>query len=220
MPSFARVAARNQARDGDKGLRQVRQSSRPRQYPPCSIEDGTRSSYSMLETLDRRAIWQTRSPRFGSCKHVAAAEPRSGESAYAILVRRNRCARSATYSGFSLGPIGSDWCQTAARCSPADCVALSFPSRSSMRPARLCRAMAAPTWFGRAPLHAAVISCCVLPVASGSTWSPRLDEPRLPPAGLAALMRLRPRDRAGAVAFVGVAAALTEALLLGPVPLL
>jgi hypothetical protein len=56
--------------------------------------------------------------------------------------------------------------QTPACCSvPADCVAYSFPSRSSTRPARLCRARTTPTWFGRAPLHAAVISCCVLPVA-------------------------------------------------------
>ena len=38
-----------------------------------------------------------------------------------------------------------------------------------MRPARLCRARAMPTWFGRAPLHAAVISCCVLPVARATT---------------------------------------------------
>jgi hypothetical protein len=44
-------------------------------------------------------------------------------------------------------------------------LAYSLPSCSSMRPARLCRAMAAPTWFGRTPLHAVAISCCVLPVA-------------------------------------------------------
>src|SRR5215467_4775593 len=35
-----------------------------------------------------------------------------------------------------------------------------------MRPARLCRAITTPTWLGRAPLYAAAISCCVLPVAS------------------------------------------------------
>jgi hypothetical protein len=58
--------------------------------------------------------------------------------------------------------------QTMAGCSAA-CVPKSFPSRTSMRPARLCREMAAPTWFGRAPLHAAAISCCVLPVASAMT---------------------------------------------------
>ena len=51
----------------------------------------------------------------------------------------------------------------------ADCMAQSFPSRSSIRPARLCRAIAAPTWFGRAPLHSAVISCCVLPIARART---------------------------------------------------
>src|SRR5580704_11949372 len=28
---------------------------------------------------------------------------------------------------------------------------VELPSRSSMRPARLCRAMTPPTWFGRAP---------------------------------------------------------------------
>jgi hypothetical protein len=61
-------------------------------------------------------------------------------------------------------------CQIAARCvGSVGWVAKSFPSRSSMRPARLCRASAMPTWFGRAPLHAAVISCCVLPVASART---------------------------------------------------
>ena len=31
-----------------------------------------------------------------------------------------------------------------------------------MRRARLYRAMTTPTWFGRAPLHAAAISFCVL----------------------------------------------------------
>jgi hypothetical protein len=33
----------------------------------------------------------------------------------------------------------------------------------------IASAMAAPTWFGRAPLHAAAISCCVLPFAKAST---------------------------------------------------
>src|SRR5271169_4785834 len=60
-----------------------------------------------------------------------------------------------------------------------------------MRPARLYRAMAPPTWFGRAPLHAAAISCCVLPFAKASTCSLRVDEVRLPPAGSSALAQLR-----------------------------
>jgi transposase-like protein len=60
--------------------------------------------------------------------------------------------------------------QTAACCAASVAwLAYSFPSRSSMRPARLCREMAAPTWFGRAPLQAEAISCCVLPVAKAST---------------------------------------------------
>src|SRR5262249_12234105 len=111
--------------------------------------------------------------------------------------------------------------QTAPGCVvPADGVAYSLPSRSSMGPARLCRAMTTPTWFGRAPLHAAAISRCVLPVARARTWSPKLDEPRLRPAGLAALVRVRPRDCAGAVGFAGVAGTVAEALFLGPAPLL
>src|SRR6516164_10741697 len=42
-----------------------------------------------------------------------------------------------------------------------------------MRPALLCRARTTPTWFGRAPLHAAAISCCVLPVARARTLIPQ-----------------------------------------------
>src|SRR5215831_7995670 len=57
-----------------------------------------------------------------------------------------------------------------------------------MRPARLCRARTTPTWFGRAPLHAAAISCCVLPVARTRTCSPRVGVPRLPPAGFKELL--------------------------------
>jgi hypothetical protein len=34
-----------------------------------------------------------------------------------------------------------------------------------MRRARLCRESATPTWLARALLHAAMICCCVLPVA-------------------------------------------------------
>src|SRR5262249_29091490 len=63
-----------------------------------------------------------------------------------------------------------------------------FPSRSSMRPAHLWRERAAPTWLGRAPLHAAAISCCVLPVARARTWSPRFNEPRLPPTAFAVVV--------------------------------
>jgi Fe-Mn family superoxide dismutase len=36
--------------------------------------------------------------------------------------------------------------------------------------------MAMPMWFGRTPLHAAVISCRVLPVARARIWSPSLGE--------------------------------------------
>src|SRR5271155_1228412 len=64
-----------------------------------------------------------------------------------------------------------------------------------MRPARLCRAIAAPIWFGRAPSHAAVISCCVLPVARARTWSLRLGELRLPPAGFAVVITPTPSGR-------------------------
>src|SRR5947209_3950781 len=71
-----------------------------------------------------------------------------------------------------------------------------------MRPARLKRAIAAPTWFGRTPLHAAAISCCVLPIAKARTCSLRLGEVRLPPAGLAAVARRRLPDRAEAAVFV------------------
>src|SRR5215471_9816495 len=80
-----------------------------------------------------------------------------------------------------------------------------------MRPARLCRAMAAPTWFGRASSHAAVISCCVLPVARARTRSLRLDELRLPPTALAIAVRERPLGRAEVAALaaaVGVLAGL------------
>jgi len=40
-----------------------------------------------------------------------------------------------------------------------------------MRPARLCRESATPTWLARAPLRAAVISCCVLPVTQRKDWT-------------------------------------------------
>src|SRR5260370_10183303 len=89
-----------------------------------------------------------------------------------------------------------------------------------MRPARLCREMTTPTWFGRAALHAAVISCCVLPVAKARTCSPRVGEVRLPPAGFAAVMRGRPRGRAGAAAFVARGGDLAEAVFFFRVPLL
>src|SRR5205814_6460988 len=54
----------------------------------------------------------------------------------------------------------------AARCSvSAHRVHRAFPHAFSMWPARLCRAMAAPTWFERVSLHAAAISgaSCRLP---------------------------------------------------------
>jgi len=76
--------------------------------------------------------------------------------------------------------------------------------RSSMRPVRLCRESAAPTWLARAPLHAAAISCCVLPVASARTWSPRFDELCLLPADFAVVVGGRPCHRAGATGFVAV----------------
>src|ERR1700719_2948696 len=44
-----------------------------------------------------------------------------------------------------------------------------------MRPARLCLEMAAPTWLGRAPLHAAAISLYVLPACKGKNV---IAEPR------------------------------------------
>src|ERR1700758_894651 len=83
-----------------------------------------------------------------------------------------------------------------------------------MRPARLCRAMAAPTWFGRAPLHPAVISCCVLPVARARTRSLRFDKPRLAPAGIAVVVCARPRSRAGATVVVTLVGVLTEDVFL------
>ena len=77
---------------------------------------------------------------------------------------------------------------------PGGYAAYNFPSRSTMLPNRLCRAMA-PTWFGRAPLHAAAICCGVLPVANARTLSPRLGELRLSPADFVLALRRRPLDR-------------------------
>src|SRR5437763_11994697 len=91
----------------------------------------------------------------------------------------------------------------AGRSVSADDLAYSLPSCSSIRPARLCRAMAAPTWFGRTPLHAVAISRFVLPVAKARTRSLRLGELRVP-AGFAAVVRLRPPDRAESAPFVAV----------------
>src|SRR5438045_8884912 len=93
----------------------------------------------------------------------------------------------------------------AGRSVSADDLAYSLPSCSSMRPARLCRAMAAPTWFGRTPLHAVAISRCVLPVAKARTRSLRLGELRVP-AGFAVVRWPLP-DRAESVPFVGVVVA-------------
>jgi hypothetical protein len=77
-----------------------------------------------------------------------------------------------------------------------------------------------PTWFGRAPLHAAAISCCVLPFAKASTRSLRVSKLPLPPAGFAAAMRRRPRDGAGAAALIAVIGILAAAVFLARVPLL
>ena len=70
----------------------------------------------------------------------------------------------------------------------------------------------------RATLHAAVISCCVLPSAKARTCSPRVGEGRLPPAGFAGVVR--PRCRAGAAAFVAVVAVLAETAFFACRPLL
>src|SRR5580704_11949373 len=70
----------------------------------------------------------------------------------------------------------------------------------------------------RAKLHAAVISCCVLPSAKATTCSPRVGEGRLPPAGFAGVVR--PRCRAGAAAFVAVVAVLAETAFFACRPLL
>src|SRR5215470_15976063 len=87
-----------------------------------------------------------------------------------------------------------------------------------MRPARLCRAMAAPTWFGRAPLHAAVISCWVLPVARTRTRSLRVGGVRLPPADFAVVVRRLPRGRAAAAASLAVVGILAEVVFLAWTP--
>jgi hypothetical protein len=70
----------------------------------------------------------------------------------------------------------------------------------------------------RATLHAAVISCCVLPSAKARTCSPRVGEGRLPSAGFAGVVR--PRCRAGAAAFVAVVAVLAETAFFACRPLL
>jgi hypothetical protein len=64
------------------------------------------------------------------------------------------------------------------------------------------------------PLHAAVICCCVLPVASTRTLSLRVGGVRLPPAGFAVVVRRRPRDRAGAAASVAAVGIFAEAVFL------
>jgi hypothetical protein len=71
--------------------------------------------------------------------------------------------------------------------------------------------MAAPTWFGRAPLHAAAISCCILPVANAKTRSLRLGKLCVSPAGFGVEARRRPPDRAGA-AVIAAAEVLAEAV--------
>src|ERR1700730_17059724 len=95
-------------------------------------------------------------------------------------------------------------------CSVAVDVAYSLPSRSWIRPARIWRCTAIPTWFGRSPGHAAYNSCRVLPVARAKTRSPR---PRLralgsPPANLlVAAFGGRPGPRVALEAFALASAA-------------
>jgi len=67
-------------------------------------------------------------------------------------------------------------------------------------------------------LHAAAISCCVLPVASARIWSPRFDELRLRPAAFAVVVGSC--RRAGAAAFFAVVGRLAEAVFFTCVPLL
>src|SRR3954452_23800149 len=80
--------------------------------------------------------------------------------------------------------------------------------------------MAAPTWFGRAPLHAAAISGCVLPSASARTRSLRLGELRLRPVDFVLVLRGTTPARAGAAAFLAASGVRAEAVLLTLEPLL
>src|SRR6266446_1816241 len=95
-------------------------------------------------------------------------------------------------------------------CSVAVDVAYSLPSRSWIRPARIWRCTAMPTWFGRSLGHAAYSSCRVLPVARARTRSrrPRLRALGSPPADLlVAALGGRPRPRVALEAFASAAEA-------------
>src|SRR5438094_8546319 len=72
----------------------------------------------------------------------------------------------------------------ACACSVAGGVAYSLPSRSWIRPARIWRCTAMPTWFGRSLGHAAYSFCRVLPVARRRMGSRRLGALGLRPADL------------------------------------
>src|SRR6266446_5313400 len=95
-------------------------------------------------------------------------------------------------------------------CSVAVDVAYSLPSRSWIRPARIWRCTAMPTWFGRSLGHAAYSSRRVLPVARARTRSlrPRLRALGSPPADLlVAALGGRPRLRVALEAFASAAEA-------------
>src|SRR4029077_11831440 len=94
------------------------------------------------------------------------------------------------------------WC-TDARCHSSGC-------NSWIRPARMWRCTAMPTWFGRSLGHAAYSSCRVLPVARARTRSPKpaLCALGLRPADLlSAALGGRPRPRVAIAAFASAAEA-------------
>src|SRR6266436_484224 len=98
----------------------------------------------------------------------------------------------------------------ACACSVAGGVAWSLPSRSWIRPARIWRCTAMPTWFGRSLGHAAYSSRRVLPVARARTRSPRPGLRALgsSPAGLLVdALGARPRPRVALEAFASAAEA-------------
>ena len=96
----------------------------------------------------------------------------------------------------------------ACACSVSVGVAWSLPSRSWIRPARIWRCTAMPTWFGRSLGHAAYSSCRVLPVAKARTRSPRLGALGLRPADfLVVAFGGRPRPRVAVGVFASAAAA-------------
>jgi hypothetical protein len=88
-------------------------------------------------------------------------------------------------------------------------IAYSLPSRSWIRPARIWRCTAMPTWFGRSLGHAEYSSCRVLPVARARTRSPRFGALGLRSAdSLVAVFGGRPRrPRVAVGAFTSAAEA-------------